>query len=165
MSEVEMEVLDLLAENLLIRLSALPVPRDREDYLQRIEQELFENFAADTESARALYGFMSSAAHSARVRVRLRLLVEDVSLLRLKLLTAISPGVSQAELNNTVQLIATLQMGLMFRSFVTEDRTSLQQYWNGCRSVLEGMLGLAGLPGSVETAGVQTKIITPLKQA
>lgn len=142
MADVESEVLELLTQNLLLKLSAYPAPATKGDFLALIEQELFECFIVNSESARAIFGFLSASANNKRIQVLMRRLMDELSFKRLEQLKAVSPGVAHVTLHNTVQIIATLQMGLMARFFIAEDAVSLKSYWRGCRGMLDDLLGL-----------------------
>lgn len=144
MMDVETEVLELLTQNLTLKISAYPMPASKAEFLEIVEQELFECFIINSEPARALFGFISASANNKSVQVLLRRLMDEISLQRLQQLQAVSRGVPYATLHNTVQIISTLQMGLMTRFFIAEDVTSLRNYWRGCRGMLEDLLGLTG---------------------
>ena len=142
MKEVEAEVLDRLLQNLSLQISAYSKPQSKADFLDLIEKELFECFIVGTDSSRALFAFLSEAVNNNTVQVMLRRMMDDISLQRLQQLMAVSTGVHHATLHNTVQIISTMQMGLMTRYFIAEDITSLKNYWRGCRGVLEELLGM-----------------------
>ncbi|MCP4596753.1 TetR/AcrR family transcriptional regulator [Neptuniibacter sp.] len=142
MKEVEAEVLERLLHNLSLQISAYSKPESKSDFLDLIEKELFECFIVGTDSSRALFAFLSEAVNNNTVQVMLRRMMDDISLQRLQQLMAVSTGVTHATLHNTVQIISTMQMGLMTRYFIAEDITSLKNYWKGCRGVLEELLGM-----------------------
>lgn len=146
MAEVESEVLELLTQNISLKISTYPTPATKNEFLEVVEQELFECFIVNNEPARALFGFISASANNKTIQVLMRRLMDEISLLRLQQLKAVSPGVAHVTLHNTVQIISTLQMGLMTRFFIAEDIVSLKSYWRGCRGMLEELLGLAGQP-------------------
>lgn len=143
MSEVESEVLILLSENIRIKLSAYPKPDSMSEFMDVVEQELFECFVTESDEAKALFSFISSAAHNREIQVILRQLMDTINLQRLQQLQAVSAGVHFAQLQNTVQIISTVQTGLMTRFFIAEDLTSLKNYWRGCRGMLENLLGIS----------------------
>ncbi len=142
MKEVEAEVLERLLHNLSLQISSYSKPQSKADFLDLIEKELFECFIVGTDSSRALFAFLSEAVNNNTVQVMLRRMMDDISLQRLQQLMAVSTGVTHATLHNTVQIISTMQMGLMTRYFIAEDITSLKNYWKGCRGVLEELLGM-----------------------
>ena len=158
MAEVESEVLELLTQNITLKISSYPTPATKNEFLEIVEQELFECFIVNNEPARALFGFISASANNKTIQVLMRRLMDEISLQRLQQLKAVSPGVAHVTLHNTVQIISTLQMGLMTRFFIAEDVVSLKSYWRGCRGMLEELLGLAGQSieqqGTIEIEGV-----------
>jgi len=142
MTEVELEVLQLLSSKLLLTLQGYPAPQTKEEFLDRIETEFFDCLISQDETARALFGYVSSSAFNQQIQVLLRQLQDDISLQRLQLLQKLSTGTSTASLQNTVQMIATIQAGLMMRFYVSEDPVSVRNYWRTCRSSLDELLGI-----------------------
>lgn len=140
MQEVEIEVLERLIQNVTISINAYASPTTPSEFMDLIERELFEHFVVDTTDSRALYAFVSEAANNGKVKVLLRRLSDELSFSRRKQLAAVSPALSPATSSNVVQIIATMQMGLMTRFFITDDITSLKNYWRGCRGVLAELL-------------------------
>lgn len=160
MEEVECEVLNLLSENLRIKLSAYPEPQSMEHFMDVVEQELFECFVSHSREARALFSFISASAHNRQLQVILRQLMDTINLQRLQQLQSVSGAVPMVQLQNTIQIISTLQMGMMTRFFIAEDLTSLKNYWRGCRTMLESLLGI-GMNGVIQEAGTQREV-TPM---
>ncbi|WP_415905717.1 TetR/AcrR family transcriptional regulator [Neptuniibacter sp. QD48_55] len=142
MTEVEIEVLQLLSSKLLLTLQGYQAPQSKEEFLDRVESELFDCLISHDETARALFGYVSSSVFNQQIQVLLRQLQDDISLQRLQILQKVSVGTSTASLQNTVQMIATIQAGLMMRFYVSEDPVSVGNYWRACRSSLEGLLGI-----------------------
>jgi AcrR family transcriptional regulator len=140
MQEVEVEVLERLLQSITLSISAYPAPETAVEFLNLVEKEIFSHFVADNEYARALYAYISEAANNSTVKVLLRTLNDDLTLHRRQQLTAICPAFAPATLGNVVQIIATMQLGLMSRYFITDDITSLKSYWRGCRGVLADLL-------------------------
>lgn len=162
MAEVETEVLELLTQNLSLKISAYPTPKTKEEFLDIVERELFECFVNNNEPARALFSFISASANNKAIQILLRKLMDGISLQRLQQLQTVSSGVSYIAMSNTVQIISTLQMGLMTRFFIAEDITSLRNYWRGCRGMLEELLGLVSQDGLVSENIQETKVVTDL---
>ncbi|WP_415881484.1 TetR/AcrR family transcriptional regulator [Neptuniibacter sp. QD72_48] len=142
MTEVEIEVLQLLSSRMLLTLQGYKTPKTKEEFLDRIESELFDCLITHDETARALFGYVSSSTYNQQVQVLLRQLNDDISLQRLLILQKINGGVSTASLQNTVQMISTIQAGLMMRFYVSEDPVSVRNYWRPCRSSLQELLGI-----------------------
>lgn len=142
MQEVEIEVLERLLQNVTISINAYASPTTRLEFLDHIEREFFEHFVIDSEYSRALYAYISEVANNAKVKILLRSFSDELSLNRQKQLSAVSPALSPAALSNIVQIISTMQMGLMTRFFITDDLTSLKNYWRGCRGVLAELLSI-----------------------
>lgn len=140
MQEVEVEVLERIMQNISLSINAYPSPETPMEFLDLVEQELFSHFVTDSEYARALYAYMSEAANNAKIKVLLRTLTDDLTLHRRQQLTAACPAFAPATLCNVVQVIATMQMGLMARYFISDDITSLKNYWRGCRGALSELL-------------------------
>lgn len=143
MQEVEVEVLERLLQNLSMEVNGYPDPKTHIEFLELLEKMMFDNLLKDAENAKALFAFMSEAANNPKVKVLLRTLSDDLVLNWQRQLSILSPAVSTASLNNTAQIISTIHIGLMTRFFITEDQTSLKQYWRGCKGLLEGLLGIA----------------------
>lgn len=144
MQEVEIEVLERLLHSLTMEVNGYPDPKTHEEFLESLEQMMFDYLLKNVENAKALFAFMSEAANNPKVKVLLRTLSDDLVLNWQRQLSALSPAVSAASLNNTAQIISTIHIGLMTRFFITEDQTSLKLYWRGCKGLLEGLLGITG---------------------
>ncbi|WP_415901316.1 TetR/AcrR family transcriptional regulator [Neptuniibacter sp. QD29_5] len=140
MTEVEIEVLQLLSSKLLLSLQSYQAPKTKVEFLDRLETEFFDCLITHDETARALFGYVSSTTFNQQIRVLLRQLQDDISLQRLHALQKLCGGYSTASLQNAVQMIATIQAGLMMRFYVSEDSVSVRNYWRTCRSSLEELL-------------------------
>lgn len=139
MHQVENEVLERLIENFLIKMSAYPKPELAQGLLDLIEQEVFECFAANERVSRALYAYISEAANNSDVRLLLRKMTDDLAVMRLKQLTDLYPCADTVCLNNAVQVILSIQMGLMARSFLSNDRNSFEHDWRSCKTLFEDL--------------------------
>lgn len=142
MTEVELEVLQLLSSKLLLTLQGYQTPQTKEEFVDRIESELFDCLITHDETARALFGYVSSSVYNKQVQVLLRQLQDDISLQRLQNLQKLCVGESSAAMQNTVQMIATIQAGLTMRFYTSEDPVSVRNYWRTCRSLLDELLGI-----------------------
>lgn len=150
MTDVVSEVLERLSQGIALRISSYSIPSSKQDFLDQLEDQLFDCFITSSESSKALFGFISASANNKNLQVTLRRLMDEISFHRLKQLKAVSPGTSHATLHNTVQIISTLEQGLMNRFFISGDSASLRCYWRGCRRILEGLLDVEA---KMETAG------------
>ncbi|MGH1462171.1 MAG: TetR/AcrR family transcriptional regulator [Neptuniibacter sp.] len=143
MQEVEIEVLERILQNLTLEVHSYPDPTTHAEFLDQIEQMLFDHLLQNSEYSRALFAFMSEAANNPKVKVLLRNLSDDFVLNWQRQLSALNPGASVASLHNTAQIISTIHIGLTSRFFLTEDQTCLKLYWRGCRGILSDLLGIA----------------------
>lgn len=142
MTDVEEDVLEQLSENILIQVNGYTRPQNLEAFVDLLEAQIFDLFASEAISSRALFGFVSVSSHRKEIKVQMRKLFADISLSRFQLLQMLRPAVEPTKLQNIVQVIETFQMGLFCRFFTGEDMTSLKNYWKNCRNVIESLLGL-----------------------
>lgn len=140
MSDVEEEVLEYLSTNLIMRINGYPKPGSLDEFVDTVEKQVFELLAAETETSRALFGFISATANRKSVQAILNKLLEDISLSRFYQLQMLFPAVAPVKLQSIVQVISTLQMGLMIRFFISGDDVTSKNHWKSSRSLIEGML-------------------------
>jgi len=140
MEAVETEVLELLTQGLLMDIREYPSPESKDDFFELMESQLLRCFAVDNLYVRALFGFISASAHNKTRQCMIRRFIDEVSLIRLEQLKKVSPNVSHIELHGIVQMISSLQIGLVTRHFLAEDLVSLKNYWADYRKMLVELL-------------------------
>jgi len=140
MSDVEVEVLELISSKLLLSLQTYAQPTSKEEFLDTIEVELFDCLIGNDELPCCLFAYISEAKNNPPMQSLLRKFIEDVSLLRFQLLQNLKIGLTTVATQNIVEQIATMQLGLMTRFYLTEDQVSVLNYWRSCRTALAGLL-------------------------
>ena len=133
-------MLERLIESLVIKVNAYTKPDSMTGLIEVIEQEVFECFASADALSRSLYAFISEAANKTDVQLLLRKMLDELASIRFKQLFSICPNADKVSLNNAVQIVLSIQLGLMTRTFIADDGTSFKNYWQGCKGLLEQLL-------------------------